>query len=124
MPGEWLDNEDEIVFVLQRLENTGLDEDEKTLADFKGISHSAYLIDQLYYWRRKLQWLRDRKSLPRCLTCGSDKVMSLIAPAYELPLQSFQHPNCGGTFRTAEDFHGMQTLNEVIDSEGFIVAGG
>ena len=123
-PGEWLDCINELNEIVSRLETRGLDANEIQIADFKGIAHSYYLEDRLTYWRVCLHWRSTRKSLPRCLACGSTDVRSLIAPDYDLPMLSFVHPQCGGTFTTDDDFHGMQTLDESLDPEGYIIKGG
>ena len=62
--------------------------------------------------RNAVEWRKNRKSRPRCLTCGSHDVSSLDV--------SCIHPGCGGTFMTEEtDIRiATRTKRKFYDTEG------
>lgn len=62
--------------------------------------------------RNTIEWSKNRKSRPRCLTCGSHDVSSLDV--------SRIHPGCGGTFKIKETdiCMAVRTKKKFYDTEG------
>ncbi len=102
--------------LLVNLESNGLDRQAlKDKAAFLKIDldpHREY-AKELAQRRAVLDWRSNRVSPPRCLVCGGTN---------HSPVQcvdtGFEHPGCGGVFRTEQTFHSYQGVYWEVDSEG------
>lgn len=103
--------------MLQRLEQHGADEDTKHWAALLGKDEDSYLLENIRVFRAMLEWRRERMSPPRCLRCGSVD-LHLLRPSAKDELDSFEHPGCGGTFKTSSVWHVAQEVCKVLDIEG------
>lgn len=69
-------------------------------------------------WRIAKRAARDRKSPPRCFTCGTTDIFFIAgydSDSHELP--PFPHPDCAGTFnRTGCSYPNFEIL--YLDAEG------
>ena len=103
--------------VLADLESNGLSEHDLKNAEAFQQSPESYVAERLGKWRASVRWRSERQSPPRCLDCASTNLL-LLAPDIEQALESFPHPNCGGTFTQTNWWHGSQATYQVLDAEG------
>jgi hypothetical protein len=81
---EQLPSLDEIRARISELEMSGCDEEDLVTGQIRTLSER---IEKL---RRRELWRQTRRSLPRCLRCGSSSVRAIEN------IDGFTHPGCGG----------------------------
>ena len=114
---------------LKRLKESGL---EKEMVGFISAAADANSTDfpvfmnnllekKILESEAKLHWLQNRKSPPRCWTCGVSDFEELNTIAEDLE-GLFQHPNCGGYFSKVgghgNAMQGIQGTFKVLDLNG------
>jgi hypothetical protein len=114
---ERLPNERRIADIISDIQANGLSDDDKEYAAFLSQNEDTYLAEMVFKWKACLKWRRARKSPPRCLECESTSLL-LLNPDVEQALDSFAHPQCGGTFQSAGWWHSSQAAYQVLDPEG------
>jgi hypothetical protein len=100
--------------MLQRVEERGIDNDDREGAKFLGRDASTIHSEEVQQWRVKLRWRIARRSPPRCLKCGS----LTFQPLSLAQDGSFEHPGCAGRFHTVLCAHACQGKRQVLTSEG------
>ena len=76
----------------------------KLTSNYKEIKRNYdYYIKELDILKWSIKFITNRKSLPRCLTCGSTEVSKLNIPSTSRGDEAgkkirigYKHPNCGG----------------------------
>lgn len=108
--------------VLADLESKGLSKHERETAELLQQTPESYFAERVRKWQAAVRWRLERKSQPRCLACESTN-LRLLAPDIEQSLESFAHPDCGGTFTQSNSWHGSQATFQILDAEGRIYNG-
>lgn len=99
--------------MLAHLKATGLSTEDREFAELIDECPDKYLAERLQALEAQLHWRTARKSPARCLDCGSTNLASVT-----LDDNGFPHPNCGGTFQRVSTWQGLQSVYQILDTEG------